>query len=116
MKHVVDCGLSQGWTCLVEVRILFIYFYLEVLAVALSVKSPEAERLAREVANATGESITQAITTALQERLQRLQATQEFAEYARGVERVQRSIRERRVLDTRSADEIIGYGPDGAPR
>lgn len=82
----------------------------------LSVKSPEAERLAREVADATGESITQAITTALRERLQRLRATQGFAEYARGVERIQRSIRERRVLDPRSADEIIGYGPDGAPR
>lgn len=83
---------------------------------ALSVKSAEAERLARAVAQATGESITQAITRSLEERLSRLQAAQGLAEYERGVLRIQQRIRERPVLDPRTADDIIGYGDDGVPR
>ena len=39
---------------------------------ALNIKDPEAERLAREVAELTGESKTGAIRTALRERRQRL--------------------------------------------
>lgn len=81
----------------------------------LSLKSPEAERLARAVAAATGESITEAITRALEERLQRLEAARAFTEYASPVRRIQQRIRERPVLDARSADDIIGYGRDGVP-
>ena len=39
---------------------------------AISIKSMEAERLAREIAAKTGESLTGAILTSLQERLDRL--------------------------------------------
>jgi antitoxin VapB len=39
---------------------------------SLSIKSDEAERLARSVAEATGESLTTAITVALRERLARI--------------------------------------------
>jgi antitoxin VapB len=38
---------------------------------ALSLKDPETDRLAREVARLTGESLTQAVRTALSERLDR---------------------------------------------
>ena len=41
---------------------------------ALSIKTGEADRLARQLAALTGESMTQAVTRALQERLQRLEA------------------------------------------
>lgn len=81
----------------------------------LSLKSPETERLARAVAAATGESITEAITRALEERLQRIEAARAFTEYAAPVRRIQQRIRERPILDSRSADDIIGYGRDGAP-
>jgi antitoxin VapB len=40
---------------------------------ALSIKSPEAERLARRLAAATGESVTGAITAAVRERLERIE-------------------------------------------
>ena len=40
---------------------------------ALSIKHPEADRLARELATRTGELITEAIIAALKERLQREQ-------------------------------------------
>ncbi len=82
---------------------------------ALNIKSPETERLARAVAASTGESLTEAITRALQERLQRLEAEQSFEAWVQPIERMQRRIRERPVLDARSADDIIGYGPDGVP-
>jgi len=39
---------------------------------ALSIKTEEADRLARELARRTGESMTQAVTRALRERLERL--------------------------------------------
>lgn len=38
---------------------------------ALSIKNPETERLARELANVTGESLTEAVTQALRDRLVR---------------------------------------------
>jgi antitoxin VapB len=40
---------------------------------AMNIKNPEAERLAREVAQLNGETITTAIVVALKERLERLQ-------------------------------------------
>lgn len=40
---------------------------------SLNLKNPESEELARELASRTGESLTQAITIALQERLDRLE-------------------------------------------
>ncbi|WP_353807689.1 type II toxin-antitoxin system VapB family antitoxin [Agromyces sp. SYSU T00194] len=53
---------------------------------ALSIKSAEAEQLARRLAAATGESITGAITTALRERLERTEATDD----SRSAQRVER--------------------------
>jgi antitoxin VapB len=38
---------------------------------AMNIKNPETERLARELAKRTGESMTVAITVALKERLER---------------------------------------------
>jgi antitoxin VapB len=42
---------------------------------ALSIKSPEAERLARRLAAATGDSVTGAITEAVRERLERIEGS-----------------------------------------
>ncbi|MBW1980509.1 MAG: type II toxin-antitoxin system VapB family antitoxin, partial [Deltaproteobacteria bacterium] len=39
---------------------------------ALSIRNPRAEQLAREVAAMSGENLTQAIIRALEERLERL--------------------------------------------
>jgi len=81
----------------------------------ISLKSPETERLARTLADATGESITEAITRALEERLQRLEAQRTFTQYVAPIQRVQQRIRERPVRDPRTPDDIVGYGNDGAP-
>ncbi len=44
---------------------------------ALSIKTKEADTLARELARVTGESMTQAVTIALRERLARERASRE---------------------------------------
>ena len=40
---------------------------------SLNIKDPEAHRLARAIARATGESMTRAVTESLRERYERLQ-------------------------------------------
>jgi len=40
---------------------------------SLNIKDPEAHRLAKAVADATGETMTRAVTQALRERLERLE-------------------------------------------
>lgn len=82
---------------------------------ALNVKSDRADRLARELAELTGESMTAAITVALEERLARERARRLRPDPA---ERLARIAREAHVLprfDERSADEILGYDDAGLP-
>ena len=86
------------------------------IRMALSIKSPEVDRLARELARTTGESLTEAILKALRERLQRERTR---ARAPRLAERL-REIRERcsslPVQDARSHEEIVGYDDSGVPR
>lgn len=83
---------------------------------ALSLKDPEADRLAREVAARTGETLTTAIVVALRERLVRLGARSR----RRRLRDELREIGERCAglpsLDERTADEILGYDDHGLPR
>jgi antitoxin VapB len=46
----------------------------------LNIKTEEAHRLAKKIADKTGESITTAVTTALRERLQRIEKDDRFDE------------------------------------
>lgn len=79
---------------------------------ALSIKTDEADRLARELAAATGESLTEAVTEALRERLERVQSRDDYFERIR---RLQDEYASHPVLDPRSADEIMGYDEFGLP-
>ncbi|MDQ1540560.1 MAG: antitoxin VapB [Actinomycetota bacterium] len=45
---------------------------VDTVEMSLNIKSDEAHRLAREVAARTGETMTEAVTAALKERLERL--------------------------------------------
>ncbi len=84
---------------------------------ALSLKDPEADRLAREVAERTGETLTGAIVVALRERLARLRARpakkQQLIDDMRAIGRRCAALP---VLDDRSKDEILGYDENGIPR
>ena len=82
---------------------------------AVSIKDPETDRLARALAAATGETITDAVRNALRDRLQR-QQHHTVPSVAAQVRRIQERIPRLPELDPRTADEIVGYRDDGAPR
>jgi len=83
---------------------------------ALSIKSIEVERMAREIAAKTGESLTGAIQKALQERLDRLKRERRSQILASQLQEILRRVDQLPVLDSRSADEILGYDEHGLPR
>jgi antitoxin VapB len=83
---------------------------------AISIKSMETERLAREVAAKTGESLTGAIKKALEERLERLKHQRRSQILASQIEDILRRVDQLPILDSRTADEIIGYDEHGLPR
>lgn len=86
---------------------------------ALSIKHPQADQLARELAAETGESITDAVLVALRERLERLER-QRGRRRTRGlreeVARIQARVAALPILDARPADEILGLDESGLPR
>ncbi|HVW78358.1 MAG TPA: type II toxin-antitoxin system VapB family antitoxin [Alloacidobacterium sp.] len=83
---------------------------------ALSIKNPATEHLARQVAQMTGESLTEAIQKSLQERMERLHQRRKRRFRREEIEALLRRIDALPVLDTRSPDEIIGYDEHGIPR
>ena len=82
----------------------------------LSIKNQETESLAREVAKETGESITEAITNSLRDRLQRVRGRRHARSLVREVDDILRRVDALPTLDHRTEDEILGYDPDGIPR
>jgi len=93
-----------------------------VLPMPLNLKNPEVERLATEVASLAGETKTEAIRRALEERRQRLvqrRGTQNRS--ARTIRFLEDEVWSQvpdaqlgRHLDPAEEDAILGYGPEGA--
>jgi antitoxin VapB len=79
----------------------------------LSIRNQKTEALARQVAKMTGESLTEAIQHALEDRLARLQGKRTKQDLAEQILSISRRCGALPDLDTRSADEILGYGQDG---
>jgi antitoxin VapB len=87
----------------------------------LNIKDNETERLAKEVAELTGESKTGAIRTALRERGERLALQQSVADRRRVLRAfleeevwpVLPTDRRRTSSEPRGAGRDSGYGPDG---
>ena len=82
---------------------------------ALSIKNHDTEQLARTLAERTGDSITLATKRALEERLRRLGSDLRKAALLEDLEAIQRRWNARPVLDSRTADEILGYDENGLP-
>ncbi|MGH9742038.1 MAG: type II toxin-antitoxin system VapB family antitoxin [Candidatus Acidiferrum sp.] len=81
----------------------------------ISIKNPQTEQLARELAKETGESLTEVITKSLQDRMQRLHGRRkgkalkdEIADILARVDALPR-------LNDLSEDEILGYDENGIP-
>jgi len=90
--------------------------------VALNIKNVEVERLAEEVSRLAGETKTESIRKALEERLARLRLRvvkrDREADVLRYLERevwpsVPKGVLGRR-LTRREEDQILGYSPEGA--
>lgn len=83
-------------------------------AMSLEIRSEKVERLAQQLATATGEDVETAVERAIEERLSRqprpLSVKQRVA-----LKSLFERMAQLPVLDARPADEIIGYGPDGLP-
>jgi antitoxin VapB len=82
---------------------------------ALSIKDPETERLARALAARTGETITVATRRALEDRLRRTGFETRKAALLEDMVASRRRWSALPILDSRSADEIIGYDEHGLP-
>lgn len=84
---------------------------------ALNIKNPEADRLARELAALTGETITEAVVRSLDERLRRQSKPLDWPggadAYKTRIREIQERVAALPVRDTRSEDEILGYNEFG---
>jgi antitoxin VapB len=82
----------------------------------ISIKSREADNLARRLAETTGESITVAVTIAMRERLAREESRRQdktaLLEEIRAISHHCASLPQ---LDKRTDDEIMGWDENGLP-
>lgn len=82
---------------------------------ALNIKSPETDRLARHLAEATGETLTETVTVALQERLERVLGRRRTRGLRDDIRRIQERIAALPRRDERTDEEILGYNEAGLP-
>lgn len=82
---------------------------------AISIKNPLAEKLARDLADESGESITQAIIHSLEERLERLRGKRKSTSIEEEIIQISERCRALPDLDDRSPDEILEYNKHGVP-
>jgi len=82
---------------------------------AINIKDSETDSLAREVAKRTGETITDAIRTSLQERLQRLACRYTAPTKRDKLYEILNRVDALPRLDSRTEDEILGYDESGIP-
>lgn len=82
---------------------------------ALNIKNPEADQLARRLAAATGESISEAVLKAIRERLSRETGRRHSSGIQQEIARMQGRIARLPILDRRSDEEILGYDDSGLP-
>jgi antitoxin VapB len=83
---------------------------------ALNIRNPETERLARQVAELTGETKTEAVSVALRDRLERLRRERVRRSLADELDEIALHCASLPILDSRPEDEILGYDEHGLPR
>lgn len=80
---------------------------------AINIKDAETDRLARELAELTGQPITDAVRVAIEERLARLRVRQTVTADSL-LDIIDRG-RTRATIDDRPEGELLGYDDDGLP-
>ena len=81
----------------------------------LRIDGPATERIVRELAAATGESVTAAVRRAAEERLQRLRRGGIAGSLAGELMAIGARCAALPDIDTRSAEDILGYDRHGLP-
>jgi len=81
----------------------------------LNIKSEDTYRLAAQLAALTGETMTRAVTIALQERLEREKRRRNKGGVTDALMRIAHRCASRPVLDARSPEDILGYDEHGLP-
>jgi antitoxin VapB len=80
----------------------------------ISIKAPEADRLARQLAAVTGETITDAVIVAMRERLAREERKRQNSDaLLEEIRAISHHCASLPILDTRTDDEILGYDENG---
>ena len=83
---------------------------------ALSIKNVEVERLARDLAKERGTTVTGAITGALEDALRLTRGRKVAPSNREAILEIPHRCAALPDIDTRSADEILGYDERGAFR
>jgi len=82
----------------------------------ISIKAPEADRLARQLTAVTGETITDAVIVAMRERLAREERKRESKrQLVDDLMAIANHCKSLPVLDNRTEDEIMGWDENGLP-
>ncbi len=81
----------------------------------ISIKNDKTELLARKLAELTGETLTDAIRTALAERYDRLRQARSGRTLADELNSIALRCANRPVISHMSADESLGYDEAGIP-
>ena len=81
----------------------------------LNIKDPATEKVVRDLAALTGETVTTAVQRAAEERLQRVRQRQGGRSLAAEILEIAEHCASLPDLDTRPADEILGYDEYGLP-
>ncbi len=83
---------------------------------AINIKDEATDRLARALAEKTGESLTEAIGNAVRERLERLRGRPRANDLLEDLRSIAHRCAALPEKDSRSADEILDYDERGLPR
>ena len=81
----------------------------------ISIKNDQTEEVARNLAKMTGESLTDAIRIALEERYERLRRAKLRRPLAAELTRIALRCASRPKVTSLSDDEILGYDEQGVP-
>lgn len=83
---------------------------------AFNIKDKETDRIVRELAEATGETLTEAVGNAAREKLIRVRGRRGSSSLSKDINEIVERLNQLPVQDDRSPDEIIGYDEHGLPR
>lgn len=82
---------------------------------ALTIKNQDVQRLVRELARRTGETVTEAIRKSVEDRLHRLKAKRLARSFVEDVHDILGRVDALPNLDSRTEGEILGYDEHGLP-